>query len=622
MTPTEMAAHAVKKARQKADKARLPDFSKFELDAPFSFPKLPSAATAPQVLREALRRDADDIMAGRWKAFGHMDLQVENPPRWHKDYLVGKDFESGKSAFELDHRKQPDGADIKIIWEPSRWYQLVRLAAASHVLGDEKAGETCLMWLADWVEHNKPFTGLNWTSGLETGMRLMQFVWIDAMLAHNPAFAGKLSALRKAILPAHVWYTWRYQSFGSSANNHLLGELVGLVLALARWPSLERISAPLGDVQKLFERETLLQFAADGGNREQALGYHLFSWEFCWQAWQALKAAGKLVSAEVEARIVEGARFYSEVKMPGDGWDFGDSDNAFVTPLFLDQRNAADEWREWMTASEKSPGLRYWWGTLPGAPREAGNWWKIFPHSGYALQKGMAFSLRLDASPLGFLATAAHGHLDALHLSVWYRGAALVVDPGTGAYYSDKTVRDYFASWQAHNGPTPVGLDFPVRFGTFLWGKPHAVPTIEQQGGVGAVTGTFESPMGTLTRVVRVSNTIEVEDSFAPSGAEKDFHVFWKFAPGTKLVKVGEKHFIVETASGRVALKLTDSWTVVEFFSPTAEQARANGFALEALGNTPLQAVCSPNFRRLTAGPYLSLKGTAGWKYRCVFSGE
>ena len=34
---------------------------------------------------------------------------------------------------------------------------------------------------------------------------------------------------------------------------------------------------------------------------------------------------------------------------------------------------------------------------------------------------------------LGYLSTAAHGHLDALHLSIWYRGIAFVIDPSTGA---------------------------------------------------------------------------------------------------------------------------------------------------------------------------------------------
>lgn len=96
----------------------------------------------------------------------------------------------------------------------------------------------------------------------------------------------------------------------------------------------------------------------------------------------------------------------------------------------------------------------------------------------------------------------------------------------------------------------------------------------------------------------------------------------WKFAPGAKLIKTGEKQFLLEAPTGKVSLKLTDSWTVAEHFNPTAEQAAATGFTLPSLGNAPLLAVCSPAFRRLAVGPYLVLKGTAGWTYRCVFASE
>jgi hypothetical protein len=58
----------------------------------------------------------------------HLELQVDDPPRWHVDYLRGKDLSARTSAFRLNHRDLPDGADIKLIWELSRWHPLFRLA--------------------------------------------------------------------------------------------------------------------------------------------------------------------------------------------------------------------------------------------------------------------------------------------------------------------------------------------------------------------------------------------------------------------------------------------------------------------------------------------------------------
>ena len=59
-----------------------------------------------------------------------------------------------------------------------------------------------------------------------------------------------------------------------------------------------------------------------------------------------------------------------------------------------------------------------------------------------------------------------------------FRGAPVIVDPGTGAYYAEKVVRTYLADWAAHNSPQLKSppLNYPRRFGTFLWGEHHKLP--------------------------------------------------------------------------------------------------------------------------------------------------
>src|SRR5213594_3991200 len=284
MSPAEVVLHVRKKLRQRADARQLPDWSALNLQPAGNFPRLPRPEDAPPILRDALQRDVEDILAGRWKAFGHLDLKVDDPPKWHCDYLIGKDFATNESAFKLDHRALPGGGDVKLIWELSRWYQLVRLAMAAYVLGDKRAEAKCVEWLEDWVKHNPPYVGWNWTSALEAGLRLIQFTWIDALLgapssssartedtnapSRSSALQSRLEALRRAILPPHVWFAWRHQSFGSSANNHLLGELAGCIVATVRWPELAQYGAPLAELQPRWSQEVLAQFAHDGGNKE------------------------------------------------------------------------------------------------------------------------------------------------------------------------------------------------------------------------------------------------------------------------------------------------------------------------------------------------------------------
>jgi hypothetical protein len=674
MGALEVGTHLVRKLKQFRDARWLPDWSSIPLEPDWDrpFPVLPPAAAAPEALREALRRDAGEIMSGHWKAFGHLELKVDSPPRWQKDYLAGVDLAGDVSAFKLSNRGQAGGADIKVIWEPSRWNQLVRLAQAAYVLNDRAAGETCLRWMWDWAQHNPAYRGLNWTSALESGLRLVQFTWIDALLTrsgvgipldregHGPSGgvnrgesraqssytaqeAGDqcpaLERLRLEILPAHVWFTWRYRSFGSSANNHRLGELAGLILATARWPALYKLCAPLVDLQDAWEREVVRQFAGDGGNCEQALGYHLFSWEFCWQTHAALRAAGRRVASGTMQRLLSGARFYAQLKV--DEWDYGDSDNAFVTPFFAEETRAAEEWRVWFVDAGRSPAIRYWWGDInlglkaaggkiaehapvysPGLAGTPARSWKLFPDSGYAVQRSEDWQLRWDLSPLGFLATAAHGHLDALHLSIWHRGVAFVIDPGTGAYYADERLRNHLASWRAHNGPHPSDVESPKRLGMFLWGMPHAVPRRFEEGE--ALTGELELAGGRVRRTIRAAaeNGWEVQDAYeaASAGGSGEFVVRWHFAPGAVLEQVADRTFRIRRKGAVLVVRMDLGWSSVAAYMPEEGQRRAGGTTLRDLGDVPLDAVCSPAFRLVAVAPYLLLIGRAGVPAVTIFA--
>jgi hypothetical protein len=648
MSAAEMALHARKKLRQRRDARSLPDWPVVDPALTNAYPQLPDPAQAPEALRQALARDAGDILAGRWKAFGHLDLQVDDPPRWHRDYLAGKDFNTGECAFRLDHRALP-GGDIKLIWELSRWHALTRLAMAAHVLGHERAATKCLDWIEDWTRHNPPWRGWNWTSALEAGMRLIQFTWIDALLgapASGPARMGKetsavpvagapvlgegarnsiearLAALRSAILPPHVWFTWRYQSFGSSANNHLLGELAGLICAVARWPALARWAAPLDALQSCWEREVLAQFAGDGGNREQALNYQLFSWELCWHARTALAASGRAIAEIVEQRFTCAARFFCEIQARKEPWDYGDSDNAFVLPLFANEATVVQEWHHWMESWKGSVVIPYWVGELPSAQtlpkretryrkQEINGWW-LYPHTCIAICESGLWWLRWDLSRLGYLATAAHGHLDALHLSVWFKGMALIIDPGTGAYYADKELRTWLASRSAHNCPSPVSAEeWPRRLGPFLWAENHnRVPYAgDDKNGLWAViwfpTGTIQRSVG----VAQEGKAIEVIDSIG-GGQPGEFSVRWQFAPGSTLKRRGEREFILRRQGVEIGIQVSGDWAEVNLVESAEERDRIEP-------QHPLAGVVSPAFRKTVWAPYLRL--VARPEGPCVF---
>ena len=122
--------------------------------------------------------------------------------------------------------------------------------------------------------------------------------------------AKRLAKLREQILMPHVWFTWRHRSFGSSANNHLLGEISGLALAVSRWPGLAKLgptprtgcNARAGDVA---------QFHADGGNFEQALNYHFYSGNSAGRQrrhWMLLVSC-RVPGERIRERLGQAARF-------------------------------------------------------------------------------------------------------------------------------------------------------------------------------------------------------------------------------------------------------------------------------------------------------------------------
>jgi hypothetical protein len=647
MSPGEMLRHARKKLRQRAD-ARRSSWPVVPLDQPGAYPKLPRPEDAPGPLRAALRRDADDLLAGRWRAFTHLELRVDDPPQWQKDYLVGVDLATDASAFALDHRALPGGADIKLIWELSRWQHLTRLAMAAHVLDDARAAAKCVAWLEDWVKHNPPYRGWNWTSALEVGMRLIQFTWMDALLignaergTRNVELEKRLVALRQEILPAHVWYAWRHQSFGSSANNHLLGELAGLILATVRWPELAKLGAPLEELQRRLEREVLAQFADDGGNKEQALNYQLFSWELCWHARNALVAAGRQLPTKVEDRLRRAAQFFTDVQVPTDPWDYGDSDNAVALPVCVDERRTVCEWHAWLNDQSTAPAHDYWLGqpmlSAEATTTDRVEHWRVFPTSGHAIRSADDLVLRWDLSPLGYLATQAHGHLDVLHLSVWREGVAMVIDPGTGCYYADTRLRGWLASRDAHNGVNPERWFGPTRLGPFLWSRSHIGPELreERPGDWLARLHPLPSEYSDLCnewmlRRIELGQPTNRRDQSKPmvmisifDGVEgvgrRDtalpFSVRWQFAPDTRLEKAGGRQFRVTRHGVSMDIELSADWAEVFAVTERSQVAASATTDLER----EFAGTVSPAFRKIEWAPYLKLVARPQPGRTCVF---
>jgi hypothetical protein len=533
MPPQEIAGRVKVKAQEWTATTTLRTLDDFVLGAvEVSSMRLPTKEKAPTELREAVK------MRRAW-LFGWKEVPVGDAPNWNLDPVHGVEV----PAEVFNHRELPEGADARCVWELSRWSEVVRLAQDGWLNENPDALRLAQRWMSDWLEKNPASNGIHWRSPLEGALRLMNFCWIDALVraGGDAEILAEQDRIAQELVPLHAWWVWRKRSFGSSANNHLIGELAALVMVTRRWPSLAKVICCPERLWTMLEEEVLRQFAEDGGNKEQALHYHLFAWEMAWQSGRVMDGLHGMILK----RLKDAAQFFCDVSL--GAWDFGDSDDAQVTPFTMDRRNAEREWRAWLLGEEKGAALAFWLGEAPRVTSALRQKWITHAESGHAIWRGEAWTARVDASPLGFGTLAAHGHLDAMHVSLCSNGEPVVIDPGTGGYYGDAALRAKLAAWEVHNGPVPVyGRSVPMRAGPFLWREHHDVPKMEIMDEVCVVRFACDGPF--------VKRSVQMADSSACITDEvcgRTAHaVVWQLAPEWRIGGDEGREFVLSHRDG------------------------------------------------------------------------
>jgi hypothetical protein len=520
---------------------------------------------------EALLAEADRILAGHVVLFGAKSFDVGGradplpgesvTPAWNRDPDTGVTGPATFSAdIAIDNRELV--GDIKHVWELNRHLHLVRLAQAWVASGDARWLQALARQLDSWFDQCPPQVGPNWTSSLELGIRLVNWalVWQLVGADASPLFAGedgaRLRARWLASIHAHCSHIARHLSRHSSANNHLIGELAGLFTAALVWPCWRQSAGWLAQARLELEQQAQAQFARDGVNREQAFAYHVFSSEFLFVAGLAGQAAGVPFSRGYWSTLQRALRFLRSVRDVGGNLpNVGDADDGIVFRL---GEAGADRAGQLLALGEavfgakddRNRGVRWLLHALPG-PRpefdahDPGTAW-AFPDGGY-LVFGADFGTPreikglLDCGPLGYLGIAAHGHADALSMTLSVAGEPCLIDPGTYSYWQDRKWRDYFRGTSAHNTVRIDGHDQSVSGGRFMWLK-KAVASIERMPQSphefdfrGSHDGYLRLPDPVRhLRSVRfdaASATLVVRDEFAAK-KHHQAELFWHFAPG------------------------------------------------------------------------------------------
>jgi hypothetical protein len=581
--------------RQVLPGAEVPALRGVDPERSFASP-VPEAATldVPPEAAAAVIDAAQRVLAGEWQILGVPRTDSAGPD-WFFDPVTGRRAPDRRLAFRVHHRDETETGNIKQVWEMSRHHHLTVLATAFWLTADERYAEAAAGQLRSWWSANPFLSGVHWTSGIEAGIRLISWVWVRRLLDDWPKvgdlFEHNDDAVRQ--IGWHQEFLAAFPSRGSSANNHVIAEAAGQLVAACAFPWYARSPQWRKSAAALLERQLAANTFDDGLNREQATDYHRFVLELGLMAAVEADASGYPLSEATWTQLVRMLDAAAGVlDVTGRPPRQGDGDEG--RGLVLDDPER-DPWALTLSTGAALVGAADWWLPMNGGvsaplcaalgrtrqlPRPAERPGR-YPKAGLVLlrsrtEDGPEIWCRCDGGPHGFLSIAAHAHADALSLEVRHDGVDLFADPGTYCYHGEPEWRQWFRSTAAHNTIEVAGVSQSESGGPFLWNTQATTRTLAAAVGDLAVqTWSAEhdgyqrlDPSVTHRRSVTLDSPgrrLTVIDTLESDGAV-DAVLRWLLGPEVQ-VELNSDHAVLswsvdgERREGRLSLPTELEWT-------------------------------------------------------------
>ncbi len=440
---------------------------------------------------------ADALLEHKFHFLGK-DVELADPIQWNSDpqsgYTYPRDFYTKLEIFESEKL----GADIKYVWELNRHQFFIEVAKAYFLTGDEKYVEKIFSWLKSWDEQNPYKTGVNWTSALETAVRIYSWSWAFFFTRRSKIWSGRNIRFFYGKLYEQAKFTEENLSFYFSPYNHLIGELAALNFAGTVFPELKGANRWRNHFWNLLEKELPRQFHSDGLSVEQATYYHHFTLGFYLQNAILRKINGFPVSDTVWRFLERGLEIAMYMTKP-DGTlpMIGDIDSArsvyFYRPekmwdlrgfqavgaaLFKrrDMKAIAHGFSEeafWLLGNGAYEKFQHLMAAAPNFTS------RDFPNSGYWIMRDgwdeYASCVIIDCGEIADglfedeTSSVAHGHGDMLSFDLCLNGKSVLGDPGFNTYNGPLDWHRYFRSTPGHNCVTVNGAEQGIHEGRMAW---------------------------------------------------------------------------------------------------------------------------------------------------------
>lgn len=445
------------------------------------------AAEHPEQVSHVLGA-ADRAADLTFRFFGYPAVSLQQPIDWNHDPLSNVHWPSLSSA-RINHRRS--SADVKWIWELNRLQHLPLLAEAWLFTGDPRYSAAALDQLDSWIHQNPPGYGIAWRGAFEVGLRSVAVAVALQGLRDAPQFSPERFHRFAGLLAESAHRCWRGRSLFSSANNHLIGEMAALAIVAMMLPELRHAERWERRAVRVLCAESGDQILADGAGAEQSVGYQTFTVELLNLVAVLLAQRDGRVPPAIAAAITRSSSFLSQVVGSIDPDPrYGDDDGGFALRLNDQPHRTVREHLGIMAASgwpvpalATHPSLdAAWFRSVSHVARshaeiaiEDGD--LIAPHGGLVVLRSGGRRVTMDIGPLGYLAIAAHGHADALAVTMSLDGDEVISDPGTGSYYGHPDWRSAMRGTRAHATVCVDDQNQSVIGGPFLWSR-HARVTV------------------------------------------------------------------------------------------------------------------------------------------------
>jgi len=446
--------------------------------------------TQPELV-DAVVEAADRVVQGSFQFFGYPAVSLGDPIDWNRDPIAGVRWPE-LPARRINHRVEK--GDVKWIWELNRLQHLPWLAQAWLFTGDSRYSAVAFEHLDSWLEQNRPGRGIAWRGSFEAGIRAISVAIALQGLRDAPELTVERYRRIVEMLAHSAKRCWHDRSLYSSGNNHLIGEMTGLAVIAILFPELQHSAQWERSAIATLSAESDKQILSDGAGAEQAVGYQAFTVELLHLVAVLLEVRDGAAPAPMTRAVARSTAYLSSVVGTADPAPrYGDEDEGFAVRLghepvrsirdhlaivsaFLPSQTNLNYSSGsldacWFSAiSESRPRRCAWESGISSVPREFGT---FAESGGLVVLRSGARRVTMDVGPLGYLSIAAHGHADALSVTMCVDHEDVISDPGTGSYYGHPQWRSVMRSTRAHSTVCVDGQDQSVNSGPFIWHR-HA----------------------------------------------------------------------------------------------------------------------------------------------------